>query len=149
MIKSRKMCEEKVRTYRLLGIVLGFLGILNFIAVGTYVCYLCFNWPLFDPRSFVFEGYFAFALTTIGVVLLMCGCFLMWTGEAFKGGIVFLVAGIVLSTLVCYFFFVVQPSFLGWLGFLVFSLPVPPLLGGLMGIILHRSCKASAERLKA
>lgn len=114
----------------MLEIFLSILGILNFFSVGTYISYTCFVLQSLGLSSSL--GYLALGFTIAGVLLLIYGIIQAWRGEALRGGAANLAAGMLLLFLVTYFTFTVQPSILGWLGILTFSLPVPALLSGVL-----------------
>ena len=124
--------RRKIRTETLVLVetFLSVLGILNFLSVGTYISCICFTLQPLGASSSL--GYLALGFTVAGVLLLIYGIIQTWKGKTSLGGATNLAAGTLLFFFIVYFTFLVQPSVLKWLGILVFSFPLPPLLSGIL-----------------
>jgi hypothetical protein len=115
---------------RLIAVFLGALGIINSVSMGFYIVSVCLS----SVIKLNFYGYIAAFLTTLTVLMLTYGSYLLWNNKSSKGAIMNLTAGLISSFLYLYYNFGLRPQLLSWLGSAGVFLPLPSVLSGIIAL---------------
>ena len=119
---------------RIISAFLGFLGTACSIAIGFYVLSTIFN--LSSIQGETGQTWIASLATAAAVVTTACGSYTILNGNAQKGGKINIAGGLVLIIMYSYFSEFSQPKLLDWLNPSGIALVIPPILSGVIGLIV-------------
>lgn len=129
---------------------LGFLGMINSVALGLYILFTYMTISFIITPIPLYVSYLGSGISFFCIFLLWYGTYSIWKGQKYRGGLANLSAGMILALIYLYFTFLSIPHILSWLKPMGFFLPTPSILSGLIGLMIKNSTssKKSTQSFK-
>ena len=132
------MSETKLKTLKLVSILLGVLSAVNMVLLGIYIINYCLTLAVLLSRFLIEATYVGFA-TAISVALIIFGCYSIYKDHDLRGGLCNVIAGII--TVGLYLYYTLDLSILQQFGLLGYFLLLPAPISGITGIIISKEKK--------
>ena len=124
--------KEPIRNLRIISAVMGFLGVIDSMAIGFYLLSTLFNPILIIDLAI--QGYILSPIIGAITIILIYGSYLILKNKnAKRGAEINLITGLILAFLYIYYAYVSQPSLLSWFTPGGMLLIMPPILSGIIG----------------
>jgi hypothetical protein len=127
----------KTRTDKpnIISALLGFLGVAVSLVIGFYLLSTMTN--LANIQDETSQIWIAGVATTITAIVTAYGSYLILRSNTQKGGKINVAGGSVLIVTYFYFSMVSQPKLLEWLNPLGIALVIPPILSGVISLMMN------------
>ncbi|UCE15289.1 MAG: hypothetical protein JSV12_05235 [Candidatus Bathyarchaeota archaeon] len=122
--------------YTLISSALGWLGSINIVLIGIHVTTIYLHLAMLS-RSFLVRAYIMEGIATALTLTLVFGSYLIWRNQTGRGGFLNFAGGVV-TIVLCYYFTSTFPL-LRQLEPVVYFLPAPALVSGLLALFMSKS----------
>lgn len=133
------MAETKMKTLKLVSILLGIISSINIILLGIYVINHCLALA-FLPGTFLIEANIVGFTTATSVALLLFGSYSIYKDHPLRGGLSNIIAGII--TVGIYLYYTLSVPIFQQFGLLGYFLLLPAPISGIVGVIISKIKKA-------
>lgn len=132
---------EELKIFKLTIILLGLISIVISVVLGVYIVRCCLVLAFLD--RFLFEANIVAFATAISVASILYGCYSVYKGVFIRGGVCNLGAGVITTGM--YLYYAPKLPFFQTLGVSGYSLLLPALTGGVLGVIISKQTHKKAK----